>query len=411
MQKFTLVFVMVVAVVLPVHAQDDGIIVWLTGGNIDTAVLQEAADVWTEASGIPVTVQTLSWGNRTEEALDAIERGGGADIFIGGLTELIFLGEQGGMVALDETFGAEVEALHAASNPRLVEAIVGYDSPVYAVPYNQNVYLMYYYTPMLEEAGIERIPETWDEFTTALEMLADAGLGGGGIGWGGGEWLSFHNFLLQAGGSWYTADCSAAAINSDAGITALEFYTSLYDEYGFPIEQVEPGDKFSTQERAFIISGEWYASGIDANFPEIAGEWGVAPLPAGPGGANTAFIGGRAAGIFSFSDNQQAAWAFLKWLSTPQAGELLTTNTWAQNGIYLPAYTTSYEFIRGGADFSETVINQLGSIAGPPNCPGWEESQGEMNRLIQEVLADGDIDTVLTEMETILNDALTREAS
>jgi len=405
MKKFTILFLMLLVAVAPTMAQDEGITVWLTGSDTDTAILQAASEAWTAESGIAVTVEALPWSDRTTRALAAISAGEGADIFIGGLTEEILLGAEGGLVALDEAFGDELTAVHEASYERMVTAIVGYDAPVYAVPYSQDTYLMYYYTPALEAAGVE-VPTTWDEMTTVLSALGEAELGSGGYGWGNRGWLSFHNYLLQAGGSWYAEDCSAAAVNSDEGLVALEYYTMLFEEYGFPAEQADPGPDFAAGERSLVISGQWHASGIDASFPELEGDWGVAPLPTGPGDANTAFIGGRAAGIFDFSENQDVAWDFLQWLSTPEAGELLTVATWEQGGIYLPPYTASYEFIQGGDAFNEAVSTQLADAAGPPNCPGWEESQSAMNLIIEEVLAGADFEDALADMEDTLNEAL-----
>lgn len=399
---------MALVMVLPAAAQEDeSITVWLTGSDNDAAALQVAADAYAETTGISVTVEAVPWSDSYTRALGAVNSGDGADILMGGMSWGISLGEIGGLVDLEDEFGEAVADLLAVNNPAFIDAVVGISGDVYTVPYNQDVFVMYYSTAAFEEAGIEAAPETWEDFTAALDALEEAGLGGGAFGWGNASWLSYQNYLYQAGGQWYGDDCSASAVNSDEALEALEFYTFLFDDYGFPAEQADPGTSFSTGERSIVISGEWHTTGIDAAFPELEGTWAIAPLPAGPSGENPAFLGGRGASIFSFSESKQAAFDFLVWLATPEAAEIISNENFELGALHLPPQPENGQFIRGGEMVNTAVNTQLANVSAPPNCPGWEENQAEINLIIQSVLfEEGNFEDALEDMEELMNDGL-----
>ena len=181
----------------------------------------------------------------------------------------------------------------------------------------------------------------------------------------------------------------------------------LFDEYGFPAEQADPGTSFSTGERSIVISGEWHTTGIDASFPELEGTWGIAPLPAGPSGDNPAFLGGRGASIFSFSENKQAAFDFLVWLASPEAAEIIANENFEMGALHLPPQPSNGEFIRGGEMVNAAINAQLESVSAPPNCPGWEENQAEVDLIIQSVLfEEGNFEDALEDIEELMNDGL-----
>lgn len=391
---------------ITVSAQSDGLLIWMTGGEEGAQALQNAAAIWTETSGVPVTVEAVGWGDAYARYLTAVNSGTGADMFIGGMSWGISLGNVGGLIDLSAQFGEDVQALLDNNNPAFVDSIIGLDGAVYGIPYNQDVHLLYYLTENLAQVGFEAAPTTWEEFTDAISALQDAGLGGAGMGWGNASWLGFQTYLAQAGGTWYADDCSAPTIDSEAGFAALEYFTSLYEDFGFPAETVDPAASFSTGEISMAISGEWHAPGIDTAYPELEGKWAVAPMPAGPVN-NAAFIGGSMIGLFSYSSNADAAWDFMQWLQTPEAAEAITANNFINSAILLPVQPANYEFIKGGDMVREAISAQLENTSGPANCPGWEESNADINLVLQSVLFEGmDFEDALAEMNDILAAAL-----
>jgi multiple sugar transport system substrate-binding protein len=70
---------------------------------------------------------------------------------------------------------------------------------------------------------------------------------------------------------------------------------------------------------------------LDEN-QNIAGKWGVAPVPSGPA-SKGAYAGGQAVSISASSKNKAAAGEFLKWLVRPA-----NMVVWMQNGHGIPVY-------------------------------------------------------------------------
>ncbi|MBZ0316825.1 MAG: extracellular solute-binding protein [Anaerolineae bacterium] len=381
-----------------VHGQD-GITFWLTGDDTGAAILQEVADKWTETSGVPVTVTAVGWGDAYAQSLAAVADGSGPDIISGGMSWGISLGSLGGMVDLGERYPEEIAHIAEISNPAFYNAILTTEGNVYYIPYNLDIMLMYYRTTTFEEAGLAA-PATWEDVAAA----ADAGLKGG-WSWGNTSWIGFQGILKEAGADWYTEDCSAAAIDSDEGLAALEFYTALYEDYGFPAEQVNIADGFEAGALDYAFSGEWEATGINVAHPDLEGTWSAAPVPAGPTGSFNAFIGGKGMGIFSYSENVDAAFEFMMYLSTREAQEMLTELSISNaNSIHVPPQVENYDLIKGGDDVQAAIATQLTDASGPPICPGWEESNADVDLVLQSVLfEEKDFEDALAEISDILN--------
>ncbi len=404
---FVLALTMLVGV-LPTSARAGvEVSVWFTGDDQQAEALSTAADIWAANTGNTVSVEAVGWGDAYARALTATTSGEGADILMGGMSWGISLGELGGMVNLKERYPDDVAAIAEASNPGFYDAIVSRDGSVYGVPYNLDIYLMYYRTDLLEAAGFSAPPATWEELATAVAALQGNGAKGIAIVWGNGDWLGYTNLLYQAGGKWYEDDCSASAVNSDEGLVALEEYVAWFEDLGAPAESTDVGTGLSTGDYPIVFDGEWTASGIDASYPDLAGLWETAVLPAGPSGKYTAFIGGKMMGIFSFSPHVDEAWDFMKFLGTEESAAAQTEAYYERQNIFVPPQTAWGSYIKGGENLNAALQKQLLDAIGPPNCPGWEESNNDVTLQLQAALFEGqDLEDTLYEIEAIMNDGL-----
>ena len=407
-RKLTLVLVAVFALSLligavPSAAQDSvEITVWFTGDDQQAEALSIAADAWEAETGNMVNVEAVGWGDAYARALTATTSGEGADILMGGMSWGISLGELGGMVNLAEKYPDDIAEIAEISSPAFYDAIVSRDGSVYGIPYNLDVYVMYYRNDLIDPP-----PATWDELRDTVVALQDDGAQGLAIVWGNSEVWSFTNTLYQAGGQWYADDCSAAAVNSDEGLDALEFYVEMYDDLGAPAESTDVGTGLSTGDYPIVFDGEWTASGIDASYPDLEGLWSVAPLPVGSGGNYTAFIGGKMMGIFSFSSHPDEAFDFMKFLGTEEAAAAQIQAYFDRQNIFVPPQPAWGEYILGGENLKDTLNTQLLDVVGPPNCYGWEEVNNDVTLQLQAALfEDQDLEDTLYEIEAILNDGL-----
>jgi multiple sugar transport system substrate-binding protein len=81
---------------------------------------------------------------------------------------------------------------------------------------------------LMTKAGVDKIPETWDELRAACRKMQTGGLYGAPLPYARNSMtsLTFVGFVHLAGGQVFTPDLQVA-INSDAVVNALEFYRSM----------------------------------------------------------------------------------------------------------------------------------------------------------------------------------------
>ena len=83
-------------------------------------------------------------------------------------------------------------------------------------------------TDLMETAGIDKAPETWDELRTACQKMQGRGIYGAPLPYARNSMttLVIIGFIHQAGGQILSPDLDVA-INSDEAVNALEFYRSM----------------------------------------------------------------------------------------------------------------------------------------------------------------------------------------
>ncbi|MDX2079017.1 MAG: extracellular solute-binding protein [bacterium] len=397
---------------LNIYAQEGiTITVWATGSEDEALVLQAAADLYTASvEGVTIVVEPISWDDGYTRVLAAATSQDGPDIITGGLSWGISFGALGGMVDLAAAYPEAVAAISEVAHPGVWESIVSLDDEVFGVPLDLTTYLTYYRPDLLAELGLDGAPETWEELTMYADTIREANGGEGGfaIQWGNTQWLSFANYLWQAGGDFYDEECSASTINSEEGVMALEFYASLYKEHGFPTDGW-PALEAGLNDGLYPIgmTGNWVLGGFDIQYPDLAGKWEVSVAAAGPSGKSTVFIGGRIIGVMSYSANVDAAFDFINFLYTPEAVETITTVAASKSIFWIPGLAEFAGTDIYGATVNEVVQAQLDDAQGPPNCPGWEEAATEVQRLIETTIyEDADAQDVLDEAADIMDELL-----
>lgn len=83
-------------------------------------------------------------------------------------------------------------------------------------------------TDLMEKAGVENIPETWDELRAACQKMQTGGIYGAPLPYGLNSMTSLIiiGFIHRAGGTIFTPDL-AVGIDSPEAVEALEFYKSM----------------------------------------------------------------------------------------------------------------------------------------------------------------------------------------
>jgi len=199
----------------------------------------------------------------------------------------------------------------------------------YGIPYDGDMHLLWYYKPLLEKYKLQP-PATWDDYLTVCKTITEGEKGeayGCAIMGAKSPLIligTYLNRLGSFGGSFFDAS-GKPAINSPEAVAALQ---ALVDEakYALPTPSAVAFDEslgaWFTAKAAMVEF--WTDLGGMTDDPassKIVGQWGVVPLPKGPGakGKTVASVNaGFGVGVSAGSKNKDLAYAFLDFAADPK---------------------------------------------------------------------------------------------
>lgn len=190
-----------------------------------------------------------------------------------------------------------------------------YNDGYYGVPLNTNTKVGIFNKQILSDLGLTEVPSTFEELVTYADDLGAnqylMGLSGTGT-WG------MLPYFWSLGGTITNDDYSVASeyINSQASIDALETLVGWYESgiIGPSVlgEQPDTWGGMDNDNYLLIDDGPWYysikgESVLDTTIPAL--------LPSGSAGS-LSIVGGENLVMLGTSDHKEAAWTFMKWMST-----------------------------------------------------------------------------------------------
>lgn len=245
----------------------------------------------------------------------------------------------------------------------------------YGLALNTNTKILYYNTQALAAANIEP-PATMDDFIAAVKALAETNEQGQQV-WGYNEpALSGWNlcpFIWSCGGELTNPEQTKASgyINSEETVCAIEMLAELYKAEaitGWNSGDIPMTDGFGTGRYMMLLEGPWKTAELAGAYPDL--EYGKTPMPAGPGGSHSV-LGGEDISMFSGA-NQEAAWLFMKFMTSPFAQEEM-----AKCG-QIPVNKTAMESETvKNADFAP-YIEALPNARSRPTVAAWTEMDNDL---------------------------------
>jgi multiple sugar transport system substrate-binding protein len=200
------------------------------------------------------------------------------------------------------------------------------DGVQYGLPFASETTGLFYRTDRFEEAGLDpnNPPKTWDEFQAAAEALTNRDENKYGFAVFAPPDEATYNFwpwLWQAGGDQLNPDDPNDVIwDSPEGQRAAEFYTNLAQYAPQDLINATAWDArvpFANGDVAMMFAGGWLVGELMTQFPDATGKWAVAPLPEDARCATT--IAGDHLVIFAASENKEAAWKWIEFISKPDS--------------------------------------------------------------------------------------------
>lgn len=352
---------------------------WLVGSESQAKTINALSAPFTERTGVRVRCEAVSWGEAHSKYLTAVAGGVQPDIGTMGLTWGAEFGRLGALVNLREQFPEDIAKIQGDTFAGLWDS-VEQDERVFGIPFDLTVQVLYYRTDL-----IPRPPATWEELTALLQRLKTDGRRMI-IDWGNLGWIGYAPFLWQAGGDFYDTQKSVARLDSPQAVAALEFFRDLYLRYDVPRTSIPLEQGLRTGEFPLAISGNWKIVSLEMGVPEIAGRWAIAPLPKGPTGRRTAFLGGRIVGLFAKSPRQDKAWEFVRYLFEPSVQVKLYEAARQTQDAYLPPNVSTWELLPMESSRKAVLKEQAQDAKGPPAVSGWNEATHLIETAIQRVM-------------------------
>lgn len=220
--------------------------------------------------------------------------------------------------------------------PDGLSGMYSHDGEVHAVPLTNSFPMMFCRTDILDELGIA-VPETWDDFAQALEMLSENGYDTAIVssqntdgGFNDGD--IFLSMITQT---------DEKTLDSESAITAFEKWAKLCSEHNFCDDDLFAS--FRTGNSPIVIADFMtFSARLSNEAYELLGRWSPEHIPGTyrtidglrnlDCSVNTTSLG---AVILDECENTSAAWEFISWFSSDEVQEQIMNAFGAE--LYSPA--------------------------------------------------------------------------
>ena len=240
-----------------------------------------------------------------------------------------------------------------------------YDGELYGLPYYTSYFGIIYNERMLQEAGFDGPPATYEEWAEQAQAIKEKGLSDAPLiwpvkhtGWGG-MWV-MNTMVASRGGKLLDDNLDT----TPEALASLEWWAKTYgdglsDADGLELDPNESARAFMSGDYYTILTANFFGGAQWANNPETSEVAGAARLAPTPEQQKTVGFA-RMYGINGDSEHKDAAWQLVKFLGgTNQAGEYVTPKQWVEKG----ALTWGHR----GVEQDETVAASLRSWGADPS--------------------------------------------
>ena len=258
--------------------------------NVDGVINDAIAAFTKENPNITVKPIYVDWGNAHSQFMNSVMAGQAPDISMLAGTWAAEFVPTGALADISKYVSKDVIDSFIPSG---FDAMTDANGVKYGLPFDGCTWSVFYRKDILEQAGITKVPETWDEIMAAGEKLK--AIGKSTIEFAAAGWEPDDHFLpimAQAGakvaelkdGKW------VSTMNSPEMLTAAKFYYDLANTKGYMPKAVTGMDwegvknSFAAGDTAMMVNGMWVINALKTGNPELDGKWATGNALTGPGG-------------------------------------------------------------------------------------------------------------------------------
>lgn len=251
------------------------------------------------------------------------------------------------------------------------------DGKQYALPWFGAVYMLYYRTDLLQQAGVS-VPTTWEEYVSAAETIQQkTGVTGSTlIGKRDDPLLAEYWSVAWSYGAEITEDGKTSAMNSPEAVEALDIWKSVLP---FAPSDAVSADwpaaaaSFAEGKTAMMLNFSDTSDALISDASKVKDNVGFAALPAGPTGESTPCLGGWELGVSSNSNLSQQAFDFIAWATSAEQQQAGLENGGSASRVSVlsdPANQATYPY------YAAALENYKNAVAFPParNWVNWESA-------------------------------------
>jgi multiple sugar transport system substrate-binding protein len=372
-----------------------------------------------EATGITVNYEIVPYENSRERQVLDFTSGGELTI---ALVDLVWIGEfaENGWIVPVDTFTADPAITDPNLNlegffPLLLDAFGSWNDVVYGLPFDNYSGLLFYNSCMLEEAGFDAPPDTWEDLmNTYGPALTDAAANKYAFALQSlrGETQSADSFmrvLWPFGGSLLNDEFRSNLMSPESQ-AGLQFRQELMQYMPPGIVSFDHNESVNAlaQGQVAMIT-EWssfYGTLADPATSTLGDCLAVAPEPAGPAGRLPA-LGGFSLAVAAQApeDLQKASWLFIQWATSEDIARpyVEAGGVSGRTSIYEEAdIQDTYQFV-------EPMVAswQAGVPEFRPRFPAWPAiseivAEWGSKMMLGEVTTEAGAEEIGTRMEAIL---------
>lgn len=352
MKKKSLVLLLALAIVFSavsaVFAEGKTIVYWSMWSDSEeqAKVIKEAIEAYETESGNTVDLQFKGRTGIREGLQAALDAGTVIDLFD---EDIDRVNVQWGAYTMD------LEELASARNYEET-AIAGLMAAVRevaggklkSIPYQPNLFEIFYNIEIFEEAGVEAVPTTWEEFVAAAEKIKEAGY----IPFTSDDAYVITNFGYQLAryigvdgvkkvvdeGLWAETPEVLLAAQDYAGLAEKGLLSETFGTAAWPTNQ---NGEFALGEAAMYLNGSWVPNEVK----ELTGDdfkWGCFAYPAVPNGKDGVEAANYGAQVFAInakSEVAEEAFAIIEKITKGEFDAKLSVES-----VGIPADTTNTEW-------------------------------------------------------------------